>query len=65
MQQSEPRTDWGKGEVPSEHCNHNNVHQFAGFNDFRNSQYKCEDCGAVEVVAACPQADDFGFDEVL
>jgi len=39
-------------EIKPENCAHANVHQYAGFNDFRNSQYKCDDCGATKSVRA-------------
>jgi len=63
----EPRQDWARCEVPVDACSHNNVHQFAGFNDFRVSQYKCEDCGAVEQITPDPQNPDpiSNFGEVL
>jgi len=48
----EPRQDWARGEVPVDSCAHNNVYQYAGFNDYRDSQYKCEDCGATQIVRA-------------
>jgi len=65
MEADQPRTDWGKGEVPVDACNHKSVHQFAGFNDYRDSQYKCEDCGAVSIVSCSPREGALEFGEVL
>jgi len=52
-------------EIAVENCTHQNTHQFAGFNAFRDSQYKCEDCGAVSIVSCSPRKGTLDFGEVL
>ena len=52
-------------EIATENCTHKNTHQYAGFNAYRDSYYKCEDCGAVSIVPCSPQEDTLKFGEVV
>jgi len=65
MDQTKPRTDWPKGEIAVADCSHTDISQFAGWNAYRDSHYKCRDCGAVKIVPCGPQEATLEFGEVV
>jgi len=52
-------------EIKTENCTHKNTHQYAGFNAYRDSYHKCEDCGAVSIVPCSPREGTLDFGEVI